>query len=227
VLWTHNVIEWVFDMSKRKAQQDWRATLFYWRGTLSLDSQDKLVWQGAWVGSEDTAPTAEQYHESTNTFKLTSSVSSIGGLSLEALSTTEVSFAGDYLLDQGDSSGPGTYRDISHHVAFSKLYSAGFAAVGAVGETEFGRFVSHGRLTISEGEGEGEGEGKEPKLTLTLARRYVVDKDARAALTSASAALAQSLGPDAEPSLVLDAFTALPLRLVKAKAKAAKAKGKA
>jgi len=214
-------------MSKRKAQQDWRATLFYWRGTLSLDSQNKLVWQGAWVGSEDAVPTAEQYHESANTFKLTSSVSSIGGLSLEALSTTEVSFAGDYLLDQGDGSGPGTYRDISHHVAFSKLYSAGFAAVGAVGETEFGRFVSHGRLTISEGEGEGEGEGKEPKLTLTLtlARRYVVDKDARAALTSASAALAQSLGPDAEPSLVLDAITALPLRLVKAKA--AKAKGKA
>lgn len=172
------------------------------------------------MGSEDAAPTAEQYRDSINTFKLTSSTSSISSLSLEAFSTTEVSFAGEYQLDQGDGSGAGTYRDISHHVAFSKLYSSGFEAVGACGETEFGRFVSHGRLTCSE-----DAEEKEPKLTLTLARRYVVDKDARAALTSASAALAQSLyglglGPGAEPSHELDAVTALPLRLVKAKGKA-------
>jgi len=93
-----------------------------------------------------------------------------------------------YLLDQGNGRGRQRFEDLRHELAFASESSGvgvgngggggGSLAVAAVGETEFGRFVSYGRA-----------EAAGDAVTLTLARRYVGDCDARAALISARAAL--------------------------------------
>ena len=209
-------------MSKRKASEasDWRATVFFWRGALTLSGDRDLVWAGAWVGSTGPGePSADEFASSENVFRLTAKTQ-LEVLSVESMQGQTWSFIGTYKLDQGGGCGLETFSDLEHSFAVGTLHgetNARFFVVGACGNTEFGRFISHGRLFESapasvpvpagqvsrkcEGEGEGEGEGKgkveseswtgaaSPKFELLLARRYVRDVDPRAAIADPVAAL--------------------------------------
>lgn len=61
---------------KEEEEDNWKTTLFFWRGDLSLEQKTKrakrrLVWRGTWVGSgEDELPTDEEFKTSQNTFEL-------------------------------------------------------------------------------------------------------------------------------------------------------------
>jgi len=89
-----------------------------------------------------------------------------------------------YLLDQGDGAGRVRFEDGAHALALGPLRAGGReCAAAAVGDTQFGRFVSFGAARAGAG---GAAE-------LTLARRYVRDADARAAWRDAQAALARCL----------------------------------
>jgi len=172
-------------MSKRKAasESDWRSTIFYWRGTLGTSGS----WTGTWVGSAADLPSDDEYAASVNTFKLTLTLPGEGtGDTLDAVAGMTGTFAGSYLLDQGD--GLQSFSDLSQNVSFSKIVeddeNGTFVVVVACGNTEFGRFVSAGRLTERDGQ-----------LTLLLARRYVRDQDPRAAFADAAAVLSSYSQP--------------------------------
>jgi hypothetical protein len=166
---------------RRKTTTDWRAPLFYWRGVLALgkssscdDSDDNasVVWKGKWVASEDGLPSDEQFTDESvhaNTFDMSADVGKLevdGPLTLQVLAGRECSFHGEYMLDQGDGQGHQTFRDISHNLLFRDD-----GVVAALGGTEFGQFVSLGRV-----EGTNEEDGS---IQLTLARRYLDIDDRR------------------------------------------------
>lgn len=212
-------------MSKRKSSvaSDWRTTVFFWRGALTLSGEGELVWVGAWVGSAGPGePTADEFAASDNVFRLTAKTQ-LEVLSVESLQGQTWSFIGTYKLDQGGGGGLETFSDLEHSFAVGTLHgvtNARFFVVGACGNTEFGRFISHGRLfqsapatapapasaPVPAGQVSGEGcevEGKckiesgagtaSPKFELLLARRYVRDVDPRAAIADPVAALNAAL----------------------------------
>jgi len=218
-------------MSKRKAgASDWRSTIFYWRGRLTLESE-LVTWSGAWVGSSEGHPTPEAFAASENTFSLTAAAPLLGTLAEllqrkshkngnqdkqeEQEEESVLDFTGKYKLDQEDGRGIQSYSDFEHKVAFGRFFQdAGFSVVAACGVTEFGRFVSHGRLTSSVGNDEGD------NIVLTLARRYVSDKDLRYKWTNPTDVLQltteySSNNDDVNPSKELDADKALPWRVVR------------
>jgi hypothetical protein len=160
----------------------WKKTLFVWRGMLTeKQSEDimKLNWTGTWVGTQDVVhkfPSAEEFQEASTTFEL----SVVGNFdmncfkivpseaaSLAPRSNMECTWIGSYLLDNG--SGLETFRDLQHKCMLSED-PAGTSAwiVSARGTTEFGPFLSKGRL-----------ENVLGVWVLTLARRYVSDSDTR------------------------------------------------
>ena len=116
-----------------------------------------------------------------------------------ALLGAALSLRGSYLLDQGDGRGRTRFEDVSHRLAVAALPLGAsgepFAArVAACGQTEFGSFVSYGRVSVSarpgpSGPEPGPGPGGAPELVLTLARRYVDDADPRAKWEDAAEAL--------------------------------------
>ena len=81
------------------------------------------------------------------------------------LARTSGTFTGTYKLDQGD--GLADFSDHSHDWCAVSKQDEMFAVVGARGSTEFGEFVSLGRLDL------------EPEPVLTLARRYIARAHAR------------------------------------------------
>ena len=157
---------------------DWRDTLFCWRGVLSATEggggKERVMWSGTWVGSEDgELPTQDQFEQSKNKFQLSAEAA------LAAVAGSEVVWKGWYKLDNGD--GLDNVEDWSHACAFGEPAAAavpseteaasagdadavGSCVVAAKGTTEFGQFISRGRLVDD---------------TLVLCRRYVDDKDAR------------------------------------------------
>jgi len=169
--------------AKRKKEapvvEDWRATLFVWRGALNR-AEDKVTWKGSWVGATTATVsdlTAEDFNESENQFELSANLvltddasdtpdGLVGGMRGE--------LTGWYLLDNGD--GHGRHSDLQHSFQIYNVAASsetpGAEVCVAVGDTEFGRFVSLGSVT-------GAAESK----TLTLCRRYVEDAD-RAQLES-------------------------------------------
>ena len=166
--------------------QDWRHPLFYWRGALSIDDT-ALSWKGTWVASGDGLPSDADFVASANTFEVTAPpVDGLGETRFLPL-FAERSFeftGGSYLLDNGD--GPAPYSDVQHKCL---VYSRGDGlVVGACGDTEFGRFVSLGRIVESTDGGN----------RLTLARRYVADSDARAKWTDPLAVVEASFSAPAD-----------------------------
>ena len=186
---------------KKKAAPDWRQPVFYWRGKV-----EGTTWEGTWVSSIDGLPSDEEFATSTNTFKLECrylwtlalalascphAPSSHLHASSKPLGTVykhkdeAVTFTGHYKLDNGG--GPADYSDVEHNInAFNgppehHPATHGWAVVGACGNTEFGRFVSLGRL---DKRAAGEVSGEEEYTRLTLARRYVDDDDPRAGMSA-------------------------------------------
>ena len=178
---------------KAKRASDWRSPLFYWRGTVAGG-----VWEGTWVASTDGLPSDADFAASANSFKLTSSTAHLG--TLHAVDGG-ASLTGMYKLDNGE--GLADVSDIEHRVCARRLVveqplspteeeeqpsNASWAVVGACGDTEFGPFVSLGRLdtvtptTVTASEA----AAAEPVsyTRLTLARRYLSDKDKRVGMSA-------------------------------------------
>ena len=153
--------------AKVRKPNDWRAPLFYWRGATRQDAGASGTWTGTWVASEDGLPGSADFDAAPTTFNLTSSrpLTSLG----DAGGAEFIS--GSYKLDQGD--GLADFSDLSHRVHLSAQ-----GVVGACGSTEFGKFISLGKLIAHGTHGE-----------LTLARRYIADNDPRAKLSAEQVAL--------------------------------------
>ena len=112
--------------------------------------------EGRWVASDAGLPSEEEFATSENTFKLECSadLATLGSLRVrESMQEEEPPqfVSGSYKLDNGE--GLADYSDLEH-----KLWAADgppshhpstheWAAVGACGDTEFGRFVSLGAST--------------------------------------------------------------------------------
>jgi hypothetical protein len=179
-------------------KEDWKTTLFYWRGELRLDAEKhQLVGGGPWVGRcASGLPSDEEFARSPNTFEQTAALGKHEALPKFAATIfkwpvihfgeiaegtenmwegVKGSFKGSYLLDQGDGDGLQSYTDKSHS---SHIYDTkhDIVTVVAQGSTEFGCFVSAGILEF--------GEREETPMTLTLARRYVESDDPRAKWTT-------------------------------------------
>lgn len=168
---------------------DWRETLFFWRGGLTLEGSS-LVWAGAWVaGVEGECPSETEFTESDNVFSLSTPFEK-GTLNAEHLNGLAPAWKGEYKLEGS------YYSDVEHAAQFESPSDEDKAALStpvdkadktpsdtegdkaalsetllcvAKGDTEFGKFVSHGVLSFK----------AEGKAQLTLARRYIGDKDAR------------------------------------------------
>jgi hypothetical protein len=197
-------------MPKRKAAPDWRATLFSWRGRLkSANCSGAAVvttqppgWRGSWVpiAHPGTEPSSEDYACSENTFEATiefgvsdstggAGSSSDASATLRALAGAEtIAIAATYKLDQGDGSGLQSYSDESQRLAVGPVREGSdgadeVAIVAAYGSTtEFGRFSSFGSI-----------ERRGEELVLTLMRRYVDDRDPRAAWADARTAFNETI----------------------------------
>ena len=156
---------------KAEPEEDWRSTLFFWRGELSAGA-----WAGTWVGAPpDSAaaePTAAQHAASAATF--TAALTPPAGP--DALQGLACAVASRYQLDQGDGAGLQEYADSEHHlvVAAAAAGAPACAPAAATGANNFGAFVSVGRVVAGGAEG--------APAVLTLARRYVREGDARASL---------------------------------------------
>ena len=168
--------------ASKKAKQprpDWRVPIFYWRGTVT----DK-EWRGAWVASADGLPSDTELAESKSTFELTCTSELVTGAS--------ASFTGSYKLDNGD--GLADFSDVEHNI---RIADGASAIVAARGTTEFGEFVSLGKLQDG---------------TLTLARRYIADNDPRCKMNAQQVlARLQSGGEDEAHSAA--PWTALPWKV--------------
>ena len=158
-------------LNPKHAPTDWRTPLFYWRGAVV-----GTKWSGTWVASADGLPSDADFEASTNTFELECSAA------LPRLASADrATFAGSYKLDNGDGladhsdyeqrlhavDGPG-----GHHPMGECGTATCWAVVAATGNTEFGRFVSLGRL-------DGATTYEDGYTRLTLARRYIEDDDPR------------------------------------------------
>lgn len=158
-------------------EDDWKATMYYWRGTLSF-AAETLTWKGAWVGSRAGLPPDSEFASSPNEFTLTAPAKVKGGVTLAATAAElkpaaiKGKFVGKYLLDQGD--GLENFQDKAHMFKISSCED-GSVMVCARGTTEFGAFVSAGKLESASG----------GAMELTLARRYVDDADPRKKWTTA------------------------------------------
>jgi len=195
-------------MPKRKAQSDWRESLFFWRGVLTSnnDTPNHLTWRGTWVSSTSSEPEDVEYTASENTFVSALALDSeLKGATLASFKSAAVtgSITSKYLLDQGDGNGPQEYEDIKQTFTTSVLGDKVFLT--ALGSTEFGSFVSCGTLT----------ETEDGTLTLLLARRYVDECDTRGLLEDAAKVHASCLELGLEKGLL----AALPFKLPKASKK--------
>ena len=180
-----------------KAVADWREALYYLHGEVytendvrsashaaahtaqrraltaarALDSRMQLtVWEGTWVQSSDGLPTLQDFAASTNSFKLSTRDFLDTGVRLEELSPIGRSgkFSGNYKIIQGEVSHK--YSDIAHKIVVMD-HAATCSLVAERGTSEFGEFVSLGRLVFG---------ARGSPCSLTLARRYITDDDPRA-----------------------------------------------
>ena len=208
----------------RSRERDWRSTLFVWRGVLQL-ADGVVTWQGAWVGSDDGAePSAAAFAASANTFTVRGSARDRTSLlqpdemgnAPRLMGTDQDTLLGSFDFDFADSSyvldvGDAPKTDDAHRfvVLAGGGAGGGAAEVGAFGRNEFGRFVSFGHVTACAPDAR--------SAVLTLARRYVRDGDARAAVASAdglrqSMAARRAAGGGAAGALP-DYAAMLPLRI--------------
>jgi hypothetical protein len=179
---------------------DWRAPLFYWKGTLTFQKQqksrDRLVWAGSWFASSEGLP-SDQDFESTkdNSFSLYYTLTKededhhkSGDLSLDEswLLGRTGKFQGAYMLDNG--TGHEKCKDKKHEFA---VIEGGFL-VAARGETDFGAFVSLGRI---------EQRVDDKAWVLTLARRYMDDRDARIKALPTAGDVLESLDEDVKTGM--------------------------
>jgi hypothetical protein len=146
---------------------DWRQNLFYLHGDVYTDG-DETVWEGTWLASEESLPSARQFAEAPDSFKLTTRDFLGTGIFLEEHSPIGRSgkFSGLYKVNYGERK----YSDIDHRMVVMD-HTAAIALVAERGTSEYGEYVSLGRLIF-------------PKdglpATITLARRYIPDDDPRA-----------------------------------------------
>lgn len=170
----------------RKPAPDWRETLFYWRGKIT----DELHWSGTWCAGTDVdgLPSDADFGASLNSFSLVAN-EPIGMLLLIEDAQEGAFVSGTYKLDNGG--GLADYADLSHNIHVDGPFGEPeWCIVGARGSTEFGEFVSLGRLDRSDDGGH----------MLTLARRYISASDPRCKMTAAQIASRVGKGGPEVPS---------------------------
>jgi hypothetical protein len=179
--------------AKRAPSPDWRTPVFYWRGKV-----DGSTWEGTWVASSEGLPSNEEFEASENTFKLKCSkpLEDLYWDGKDYESAALASLTGSYKLDNGD--GLADYTDLKHEIwAYNGPPSHhpsinSWAVVGACGDTEFGRFVSLGRLDQKKSD-----DTYAAYTRLTLARRYIADDDPRKSMSARDVARRVAAnGPD-------------------------------
>lgn len=151
----------------------------------------KLVWKGTWVGSDSCSlPSDEEFKQSLNTFELAAEggggvgfvATELGLDTIEAYhfggTDSTVSWTGSYLLDNGE--GLEKTSDLEHKCVFNFTDFGGDSSecvttATAMGDTDFGRFISFGRMYDRQTDSKTNGV----RLELVLARRYLAPKDPR------------------------------------------------
>jgi hypothetical protein len=109
---------------------DWKRTLFVWRGVLSnMESSNTLSWKGTWVATEDAVsrfPAEKDFQDSENRFELIGKDQDENGAVAAELSDTRfrtaprvMAFSGFYYLNNSD--GPSKHVDERHYIGFFQL----------------------------------------------------------------------------------------------------------
>jgi hypothetical protein len=192
----------------KRAREDWKAPLFFWRGKLSFEGAT-LSWDGTWVSGMLEEGTPDTF-ASASTFRGTTPFH--GPLTLTALAGATLDFKTSYLLDNGD--GLQRFEDARHVVAFeappspdpaleAPASSADGAAppaaslgapAAAAPADETVAVTPTPLLAGAQGDTEfgafvsyGVAEAVDGSLRFTLARRYLGKGDSRASWDAASA----------------------------------------
>jgi hypothetical protein len=160
----------------------WRDTLFVWHGPISLEKKGSVEWKGNWIGCEDSPDAIEAklptgFDESDMAFDVS------GAMSKEDDGIITISMTGGTGWDLQGEDQIDRHGDDRHEIMFQMMKSTDgdesddqkekTAAVAAVGDNNFGLFVSAGFVT-SKADG---------KLVLTLGRRYLDHRDERGSWT--------------------------------------------
>lgn len=155
----------------------WRDTLFVWQGNFDISNEpaDKnFTWRGSWVGCPDCADAQTAPTPTTAAFAASPMKFQVAGVSVTTSTCSGDGRATGFYtvkLTQGSGWDLGEGRDKKRHVDTKHtLYfrQVRHGLVVAVGENEFGAFVSAGYL----------GGGSR---VLTIGRRYLAEGDERAA----------------------------------------------
>lgn len=148
----------------------WRDTLFVWSGPIKISNDKKVEWSGTWFGCEDSPndaelPSKESFADSNMKFEVSGTVkkTETGSTVIAMDGGTGWDLQGDDKIDR--------HGDDRHILVCSKPEDQ--EVVAAVGENNFGAFVSVGFLITRDTE----------SLWLTLARRYLDDRDVRSKWT--------------------------------------------
>lgn len=194
------------EMPVQEVPSDWRGPLFFWRGQVVRGEDRTFSWCGDWATDmRDAGQGGPNSFACTLTLASDNNFYTNTDFMLMAETPTKAAISSSYLLDQGDGLGLQTFLDHSHDVIVGPAQGRRWAAVAGCGSTEFGRFVTHGRLSV---------DG--PATTLLLARRYIRDSDSRAKLSPAQLLAEASLTLPETPEAMTDdaAIALLPWRLV-------------
>ena len=168
------------------ASGSWRDTLFVWSGPLQLvNNKAEAEWSGSWVGCEDCPDANDAQKPSPEDLANSKMQFDVKGKLQQKTSGGEI-FHHLCLDDGGDgwdlASGDDVQRhgDKRHTIVLPTIHRSDAKGkrlpIAAVGENDFGSFVSAGYM---EAKSKGGGD-----LHMTLARRYLEEGDARSKWTA-------------------------------------------
>lgn len=157
----------------------WRDTLFVWNGQLEITNDKAVEWSGAWVGceacpdaEEAELPDDEAFENSSTKFHVSGTLHQRG----DQFFLTFTDGGWDLISDDDDDDDSiKRYPDAKHSLLLPTTERSALKGirkiVAAVGENDFGSFVSAGFVTVV--------KAKRRGLQLVLARRYLENDDVR------------------------------------------------
>lgn len=223
-------------------EQDWRATLFVWRGEISTDEHErghpKLEWVGAWAGTDDASmPSAAALDSSENGFRLATrrfdderivaegeaeaARRGIQGDAAASAEIFEVMAMGPWCCDDGEADASEVLFPVAG-LGVMELEGQ-YSLDNGEGRQPFEDDAHRVQVRVHADEACAAAVGAAPfgkfvslgvidGYTLTLARRYISDDDARAAWASPKDVL-DALLVAGEPLALDDVPTKLPWKV--------------
>ena len=165
-------------------------------------ASNKFTWNGSWVGCGvgEEEPRIDDFNASKTKFEYKLDfLTDVDFSNLMQLVNIVGKTSGTYLLDNGD--GRQAYCDLCQDVILDCI--GGDTFVAAKGDTEFGSFVSFGKIEDCGG-----------KRFLTLARRYISKGDCRLSLATPKDVFSHCRDKIGETELgAVSFFNCLPYRL--------------